>query len=109
MNGNGHSFPAISHSRSRSEPAIQHSDLELSTTIDQSDESEDDSSDDEEENRRRRFYDNGQNGDRMISNRQINIPMHRQMPHQPSFDDITTNGNLLINGAINVTYFLYGK
>ena len=38
-------FPAISHSRSRSEPAIQHSDLEITASeVDSDDSSEDEGS-----------------------------------------------------------------
>ena len=66
------SFSAISHSRSRSEPAIQSSDLEagLNNGLD-SDEDEFSSDDTEDEVR-------PQNG-------QVTIPMHRQLP-QPQVE-----------------------
>ena len=67
-NGTSTAFSAISHTRSRSEPAIQHSDLELSTVASDSDSSSDDDEDEISEPRN-----NHHRG-------QISIPMHRQQP-----------------------------
>ena len=67
-NGTSTAFSAISHTRSRSEPAIQHSDLELSTVASDSDS---DSSEDEMEE-----SPTTKNNHRS----QISIPMHRQQP-----------------------------
>lgn len=72
------SFPAISHSRSRSEPAIQCSDLEVATTGVDSEEDSGDSSDEDEDTRRSRLQHNGGLG----HHRQINIPLHRQQPQK---------------------------
>ena len=66
-NGTSTAFSAISHTRSRSEPAIQHSDLELSTVA--SDDS-DSSSEEDEISEPKNNHNRGQ----------ISIPMHRQQP-----------------------------
>jgi len=65
-------FPAISHSRSRSEPAIQQSDLEITASeID----SEDSSSDDDDE-----AVETNGHAHQNLHGGQVTIPMHRQQP-----------------------------